>query len=377
VVIIKKDFIVNKAKFIYTKDEFGYQEVLDDFANADNITIITFNISEKQTYLLDCLKKVPDNSEIKIITNIPNRWEMYYQSKYRDFAKKKINVYLTKLKPEEIGGKVSVFFNFDNHGKIIMTNNIAYIGSSNYSEESKANVEFGFLSKDKEFLNYLSDEVINDISSDALPYYDYNYMPLLLELNMAISALFSLNNELYEQIYLFYDDIGGNGFYYNSDYDLLSYKTISNIDVLMQDINDIGSEIYNAINKITNEDEDVEEIAKQYYETLLDISKTYEQFMYKDTIYELANFHINDYINKLLQDEYSLEAFDEKLDYYIEICSDRAQEKLNDMCNSAENDLKGMLEIINDYIKTTKNLLELFQKYNIVQINPNIDNTKN
>ena len=75
---------------------------------------------------------------------------------------------MTKLKPEDIGGKVSVFFNFDNHGKIIMTNNVAYIGSSNFSEESKKNIEFGFIARDVGFIRFLQD-ILTDIEKNSLP----------------------------------------------------------------------------------------------------------------------------------------------------------------------------------------------------------------
>ena len=36
-----------------------------------------------------------------------------------------------------------------------MTNNIAYIGSSNFSEESEDNFEYGFISKDADFIEFL------------------------------------------------------------------------------------------------------------------------------------------------------------------------------------------------------------------------------
>ena len=38
---VKKEFFTSGAKFVYSKDELGYQEVLDNFENAFEITIIT------------------------------------------------------------------------------------------------------------------------------------------------------------------------------------------------------------------------------------------------------------------------------------------------------------------------------------------------
>lgn len=44
---MKKEYITSNAKFVYSKNELGYQEVLDEFKAASEITIITYNISEK------------------------------------------------------------------------------------------------------------------------------------------------------------------------------------------------------------------------------------------------------------------------------------------------------------------------------------------
>lgn len=54
---MKKEFLTSNAKFVYSKNELGYQEVLDRFKDAKQITIITFNISEKQNTLVNALKK--------------------------------------------------------------------------------------------------------------------------------------------------------------------------------------------------------------------------------------------------------------------------------------------------------------------------------
>lgn len=54
---MKKEFTPNSVKFIYTKSELAYQEVLDDFQNASEITIVTYDISTKREELIDALKK--------------------------------------------------------------------------------------------------------------------------------------------------------------------------------------------------------------------------------------------------------------------------------------------------------------------------------
>ena len=368
---MKKAFCMQKSKFVYTKDELGYQEVLDDFCNSQNITIITFDISLKHNYLMNCLNKAPDNSKIKIVTNIPQRWEVYYNENYKLLAKKKIGLYLTKLKPEAIGGKVSIFFNFNNHGKIIMTESLAYIGSENYSEESKNNIEFGVIVEDVDFIKFLIDEVIPDVEKSSVPYYSYKHMSLILQINMAISALFSLRNELYDEIYLWYDNHSGEDAYvYNTDYDLLSKSTLEKIETLMSNINDIidgiKSNIEHDISALSN--------INVYNEKLISILASYSEQIWHEPVRCLANFSVEDYANDLLQTEYAMVADEEHLDECVEICMDAAHEKLDLLCERAKEDLDLTIDHLDEYMKIFQNFAEFFQRCDRV-VNPIIDNS--
>ena len=75
---IKREFDTTNAKFVFTKDELGYQEVLDDMCVAEEITIVTYNISEQKEALVNGLRRAGQHCKINIITNIPARWETYY-----------------------------------------------------------------------------------------------------------------------------------------------------------------------------------------------------------------------------------------------------------------------------------------------------------
>jgi predicted transposase/invertase (TIGR01784 family) len=74
------------------------------------------------------------------------------------------------LSPEKIAEKAEVYFCFSNHAKIVMTNNIAYIGSSNFSEESADNFESGFISKDADFIEFLEEEIFPWIIESSSEY---------------------------------------------------------------------------------------------------------------------------------------------------------------------------------------------------------------
>lgn len=100
---------VKDAQFIYSKNEFGYQEVLDDMSNASEIIIVTYNVS-KDGMLIDCLKSVRDNCVVTIITNIPNRWKEYFNSQSKKRASNEINKYLDIFKREKFNNNFYVFF---------------------------------------------------------------------------------------------------------------------------------------------------------------------------------------------------------------------------------------------------------------------------
>ena len=73
------------------------------------------------------------------------------------------------MPPEKTAEKAEVYFCFSNHAKIVMTNNIAYIGLSNFSEESADNFESGFISKDADFIEFLEEEIFPWIMPSVIP----------------------------------------------------------------------------------------------------------------------------------------------------------------------------------------------------------------
>lgn len=372
---MKKEFTTQQAKFIYSKDELGYQEVLDEMKNASEITVITYNISERQTFLMNCIKAAPTSCSITIVTNIPNRWETYYRDNYREMAKKKIDVYLTKLSPESLGEKASVFFNFGNHGKIIMTDTVAYVGSANYSEESQNNSEFGFICRDNQFVAFLKSEVLPEIESASVPYYEYNYTGLMLEANMVVSAVFNLYNELHEETYALHDDIDGEWFYYIEHEDALDTKTLEAINEVLNSANTIASDIYDAVDGITGSDDDELNKINELYENLLDLAKTAESSSTSDEIYELAHFGYNNHIEHLLQTDYAMEAYEDNLENCIDRASGEAGTALFELCTNAKDSIDELLETIKKYQEVFTELIDSFSQYDIKKVNPTIDNT--
>lgn len=103
----------------------NYQEVLDDFLNAKCVRILTYNISKNgyRNKLMDALKSLSPDIDVKIIA------------------------------PE----------------------NILYIGSANYSDESQENIESGTLIRDKDAIKRIIDEVFPAIIDESTPYFDDDF----------------------------------------------------------------------------------------------------------------------------------------------------------------------------------------------------------
>jgi len=149
VIMINRIKISDNAELIFSEDECGYNEVINNFRKANIIKIVTFNISAENSRLLNEVGKLKDTTEVEVITNIPNRYATYYSDAARKRARKNIISYTEQLNPEKFDPMVSSYFNFSNHSKIILTEDIAYIGSANASDESDKNFESGVIIKDK------------------------------------------------------------------------------------------------------------------------------------------------------------------------------------------------------------------------------------
>lgn len=372
---VKKEFLTTGAKFVYSKDELGYQEVLDNFEKASEITIITYNISEKKNALVSALRKVGEHCVINVITNIPSRWETYYGDTFRNKARQKINLYLSKLRPESLGINSKVFFDFSNHGKIIMTDCIVYVGSANYSEESANNTEFGFISRDKDFIDYINSEVLPDVQASAIPYYEYDYTALLLEASVALSAIYNIKNELHEEVYRLHDDVDGEWYYYVEHEATLTVATLDKVVQIVNEACKVASDIYDAIDTITNGDEDETIPANDVYEELLAVYSRIEEVRSFDTLIELSEFDSEEYINQQLQEEYVMEAYEDNLENCIESASGEAMSIVWDLTQAAKEDIDELIEEVQKFCEIYLSLIENLRTRKFKKVSPKIDNT--
>lgn len=348
---------IENAKFVISKEELAYKEVIEDFKKASRIHILTYNISKYKSDLLKELKECSEDTEICIISNIPGRWEKYYGDKRK--ASKNIALYKRKLSLEKISKKTKVYFCFSNHAKIIMTNNIAYIGSSNFSEESANNFESGFISKDTELIDFLEDEIFPWIIDNSRKYKTDEEI-LFFELAMRESInMFKEMQEEYLQI-----------FYYNTTDSTIIVKAMEKTEKqcnqyidLLKNANKVFSRQEFFKEKIDNLDDVIEKV-----ENIIENIKN----LFRGDIGKLARYDRQNIINEYINEHY----IDEN-EESLESCIDKAMDVTNDaiaiLANIAKEEVDNLLEKIKNLEEVSKKVLDLFEKLPLEKIK--IDNT--
>ena len=373
---MKKEFYTTDAKFVYSKDELCYQEVLDDFEKASEILIITYNISDsdKDSNLISALKKVGEQCVVNIVTNIPGRWEIYYASNSRQKAKKKIKKYLLNLCPDTLGTDSKVFFNFSNHGKIVMTDSIVYVGSANYSDESEKNTEFGFISRDKKLIKYINSEILPIIQANALPYYD-DYTALLLQVKEELLSVSRVKNELCEEVYRLYDDIEGEGWYYDNYEAALTEFTLDKVVRYLKEACKGASSIYDAIKKISSENDDEMNALDEIYEKIWSVYSEIEKMIGLNSLVQLSKFDLGEYIDQRLQEDCAAETYEENQGKCVERASDEAMGIIGELTYAAKKDIDKLIEKIQEFYEIYSSLIENLERIEIKNVNHRIDNT--
>ena len=190
---------------LLTQFEYGFQEVLDSFPSASKIFVTTYSLAISETAVIyEKLKtRRSDECEVNIVSNVP-----------RDVNEPtKMELYRGLLDPNSYGPNFSSFFNVENHSKIIATDQIAYVGSANFSTYTKNQIECGVLIKDgglaKQVLETFSNMLLNVDSTKPHPVTERSinaayYALLLYECKNRLRVAFEEAYDYYE-----HDDIAG------------------------------------------------------------------------------------------------------------------------------------------------------------------------
>lgn len=365
---------IDHGEVVVGKDCYNYREVIEDFPNAKKVRILTYNISKKdyKNELLDALKNLASDVDVKIISNIPSRMPIYFNSaagkNMRKNSKKNIIAYLERLNPENFTPNTEVGFNFDNHAKIIVTENIMYIGSANYSDESQDNIESGTIIRDKAAIQKIFDEIFPEIMDESTPYYEDDF-------NVFRLFSISMENKFTKWIKWFDKELIWKSadetrmvqedFKFDSD-------DVENLHADIEEFRELERLIENTYSETDDEynelvDKIVVAAQKISVEWMLDFTITDSDF-YMYIVYDKDRR-----VDELIQDD--PDAYDENLDNCIERAMDIVQDEYIDMRLAIEEDilfLRDQIELIVEFLKRVhRRTLEYSSKW----IAEKVDNT--
>ena len=371
---------IKDVQFVESKGDYGFREVLDDFDNAEYINILTFDISKNGDELINLLKKAGQRGiPITVISNIPQRFDRYFVGDgydYRKPARKNIKIYERKLNPEDIGILTEVFFMFSNHGKIVMTNNIIYWGSANYSDESKKNYECGVLCKDREFIKYVNEVLFPSITGESLSYYSEEYSICIASIFSFMTYLHNKYEELQDASYGIHEDYDTNFNpvkYFNMYDNYISWEMLRELMETVENAQGIIQQLFSDLEDGEKEfDEDaVSELSDKYEKYMEGQRRSIERMCYH--LEDMAKFDEQDYANGLLNGKYAAYSYEENLDYYAQLAFEEGRDVMHGFIEEAQPVIKELLECLKSMDDELIEFVDSIMK--IAKVNEKIDNT--
>lgn len=218
----------------------------------------------------------------------------------------------------------------------------------------------------------MKNEIVNDLKEKSVDYYEYDYLPLMLETEMTLSNLYRLREELFSQIYVASGHIESK-YHFNDMNEMLNQDTIDSISGILKLLIGNLSEIYDAVDFII--DVDFLDMINEKYEVCIDLSNEFEEVAYDELITELACFDSSDRANDILSEEYSAEAYDEYLEGYVQKSMDVVNEQFRDLCWDCKDNLDTLIKVIDDQLANARDTIEEFNSLEYRKINEEIDNT--
>lgn len=365
----------NNGEFVLGRGSLNYQVVLDDFPKAKQVRVLTYNISKKnyRNELINALKGIPEDADVKIISNIPSRMQNYYNSpagnKMRENYRESFTTYIERLNPEKFPSNPYVGFNFSNHAKIIGTENVVYVGSANYSDESKDNIESGTIIRDKDFIQKLYTEVFPAIIDESTPYFEDDFNVL---------RLFVISMEQKFRAWLT-----------RFDEELISVNSNTKIRSLWQefrfdeddfyelaaDIDELSDFMILLENTYSEEDEEYNKLIEKIENRMANIQlDRMQEFMMIDTeFYEFIRYDEEEKVHEYLQDD--PDAYDENLDACIEYAMYKARDEYEDRKSSIENEFIALRDAVEKIISILADTHKESLRFSDRWIAERLDNT--
>lgn len=166
-----------QPRVVFTKDDYGFQKVLDDLPKARLVFISTMHLfnNEGSRDLLDHIRRLPRETRVILVCQLP--WDTTMQRALR-------LRYLSALRPLRFSANIEVYFLDRNHAKIVATDSVAYIGSANFTGATKDNYECGILLENTDETRELLKPIIERMLKDAVRHYGGEVSEALLQLRV-------------------------------------------------------------------------------------------------------------------------------------------------------------------------------------------------
>jgi hypothetical protein len=353
--------ISETIEVVLTQGVCGYEDVLNDFENAKHIRIVTYNISKQLETRLNKLRQLNQNSDIKIITNIPGRFEQYYGAA-KDRANKTIVDYMKKLSPSNFTTDSSSFFNFNNHSKIFATENIAYIGSANFSEESDNNFECGVLFTDKTIVSKLINELVSSIENDSILFLGKKHEELLILIQNVFSQLTITYNTYKRLVSNEYLTAKNGEFYYDPKIDKFNLSHIEDLLSAVFQLEDFHfSEQFQQMIKTSEIKYDFQRINR-----IIDIVSS------ESSIFDFASFDFSKTVDDYMS-ENSIEIVEDTLEGFSQNSIQNASDTKEDLIGLCETEFIDLFELVEEELESLKEIIVYLEP--IISEQETINNT--
>lgn len=366
--------LMEGISLVVSQGEYGYQEVIDDFENASIIRVITFNISKRHRQLVNQLQELSKVKDVKIITNIPSRFPRYTSRRARSTANQNIDVYLDVLGSED--NTLATLFNFNSHTKIILTENIAYIGSQNYSEESVDNIETGVIIRNAQIVDNIINRVLPIFEDGAIEYQGSDIARHAVMISNVLVEFERIYHEIFSSLLVTMEDYVSHPHYHipNPHYHIPNPSELvinwSEGYILREDVEELESCLF-ALDDVLDEiEQDLETIDTD------DIQELTSKIGEDSSIYELARFSEQKYAEQYME-EYMTEIDEDNLDEYATLASEAAnlkKEELMSRCQSDVFEVKDTLDRI--YCELERKVIQVMTQYE-AELQRNVSQIRN
>ena len=337
--------LANGLKVVLSKDELGYSEVLDSMDDASWVDIVTYNLGDESGELAEKLQSLGD-AELRVITNVPNRFDRYFGFSERELRRKfrkTFQKYQRMLSQKSSGDPIESFFNPSNHSKIVLTDLAGYIGSANFSEASANSFECGLVITDSAMLSTLRNQLIEPLVQLSAP-------SDLTPLQEAALFIKGCRKELAMLVINLREELVEN------DGDMLSSDMLFQIVERIEEIEGglAGIEEYVEVEEAAEQlRQAVELIDGDCLRRLREVLESYDGKLAKLADFSYDGF-VTDYMNR---DEIAREAYDENVDRYSEDANDAATDKETELKEDAREEFKDAVRLALQFGKSVEGAL--------------------